>query len=82
VVVTAFDAFTLGMAGIHLGIHNMLTNAERGHISPSDVDMAIDGMMETLENLSPELLASVVKNLDPLLANLKTTAAANWKGGA
>ena len=75
----SFDAMTVGMAAIQLGIHNMITSAQKGHISPAEVDKALDGVTETLENLTPEFQAKVMKNLDPQFANLKRVAAENWK---
>lgn len=73
------DAIAVGMAGIQLGLHNMITSARKGDISPAEVDQALDGVTETLENLTPELQAMVLKNLDPQFANLKRIAAENWK---
>jgi hypothetical protein len=78
VVVSKYESVTVGMAAIQLGIHNMLTTAQKGHISPAEVDKALDGVTETLENLTPELHAIVMKNLDPQFANLKRIAAENW----
>ena len=78
-MVSNFDSFTFGMAGIHLGIHNMLTLAERGLISPEDVDQAFDGVTETLENLQPDLRAKVLHRLEPQFANIKQIAAESWK---
>lgn len=74
-----FDAVSVGMAAIQLGLHNMITSAQKGHISPAEVDQALDGVTETLENLTPELQAKVMKSLDPQFANLKRIAAENWK---
>jgi hypothetical protein len=79
VVVNNFDAVSVGMAAIQLGLHNMITSAQKGHISPAEVDQALDGVTETLENLTPELQAKVMKSLDPQFANLKRIAAENWK---
>jgi hypothetical protein len=67
------------MAGMQLGLHNMITSARKGDISPPEVDQALDGVTETLENLTPELQAMVFKRLDPQFANLKRIAAENWK---
>jgi hypothetical protein len=39
----------------------------------------LDGVTETLENLTPELQTKVMMNLDPQFANLKRIAAENWK---
>jgi hypothetical protein len=79
VVVTISDSWTMGMAAIQLGLQNMITSAQRGHISPADVDKALDGVMATLENLAPAVQGNVIKHLDPQFATLKRIAAENWK---
>jgi hypothetical protein len=76
--VNSFDSISIGMAALQLGMHNMITSAQKGHISPAEVDQALDGVIETLENMTPELQAKVMKALDPQFAKLKRIAAENW----
>ena len=75
------DGFAVGMAALQLGMQNMITSAKQGHISPHDVDLALDGVTETLENLAPALRAIVQSKLDPQFVALKRIASENWKDG-
>ena len=78
-MVNNLDGFATGMAALQLGMQNMITSAKLGHISPGDVDLALEGVTETLENLTPSLRAIVQSKLDPQFAALLRIASENWK---
>ena len=69
----------VAMAALQASLHSPRVLASNGLVSPDDIDQSIDGVMETLESLSPEAFAIVQKNLDPAFANLKQLAANNWR---
>jgi hypothetical protein len=71
--------FPISMAALHASLHALRILAERGLVSPEDIDESLDGIIETLESLPAEVLPIVMKTLDPLLAQLKQIAARNWK---
>jgi hypothetical protein len=79
-VVSIPPGITLGMAGIHASLHSIRILANNGLVSPREIDESLDGVTETLENLPQDLLALIQPTLDPLLAEIKQAAAANWKG--
>ena len=73
------NSFAIGMAGLHGSLHSLRILANRGLVSPLELDQCLEGIMETLENLPPDMLAIVQPRIDPVLVEMKQAAANNWQ---
>ena len=73
-------AFTVANAALHSSLHSLRILANRGLVSPKDLDESLEGVFETLENLPTDWLAIFQKRYDPLFAELKRVAAVRWDG--
>ena len=69
------------MAGLWASIHVLRIMANRGLVSPNEVETVNDAIMESFETLgSQEMAASVAANLAPAMAEVREFAAQFWIG--
>lgn len=72
---------TAAMAGLRASIHLLRIMANRGLLSPNEVETVYSSMMECFEaHDHQEFAASLTSNLDPVIAEIRETAQQRWIG--
>ncbi len=71
---------TVAMASMRAVLHNFGVLANRGLISPQELEDALDGVLRDLSQLPEEARVRFSDVIAETLADLKVVAAANWKG--
>ena len=71
---------TLAMASLRAVLHNFGVLANRGLISPQELDNAFAGVIRDFSHLPMEAQARFTDDIVETLADFKAVAAANWKG--
>ena len=67
------------MAGLWASIHVLRIMANRGLVSPNEVETVNDAIMESFETLgSQEMAASVAANLAPAMAEVLVAGSFRW----
>lgn len=76
------DEMAVAFAGLSASLHTVRIMANRGLVSPAEVETICSAILETLESLgSPQLVASMTARCDPTFADLRRAAAERWIGG-
>jgi len=71
----------IAMASLTSSLHMMRIMANRGLVSPNEVETIHSMITETLETMgSPELSATMMAPLDPVIAEVREFANKRWIG--
>jgi hypothetical protein len=69
------------MAGLWSSLHILRIMANRGLVSPNEVETVNDSITEAMETLAPpDMAASLSEKISPVLAEVRQIASERWIG--
>ncbi len=75
------DATAIALAALSVALHNLRIAANRGLVSPNEVESVFSTLMETIEQLGSEnLQGNIVTNVGGMMGEIRQTAKERWVG--